>query len=96
MSDLLPPGLKAYKRTAEFDRDTLPAGLRRSHSTKAGVWALIHVTEGRLRYRVLEPFSETELTVGETGVIRPEQPHEVEPLGAVRMYVEFYARDPKD
>jgi tellurite resistance-related uncharacterized protein len=95
-SSLLPPGLTAYRRTSEFDHDTLPAGLRRSHRTKAGVWALIHVTEGRLRYRVLDPFSEAELTAGEAGLIRPEQPHEVEPLGAVRMYVEFYAQDPKD
>lgn len=92
MSNTLPPDLKAYKRTPEFDQDTLPAGLRRAHRTKPGVWALIHVIEGRLRYRVLEPLSETELTPGTPGVIQPDQPHEVEPLGVMRMYVEFYSQ----
>ncbi len=91
MSDGLPLGLKAYKRTPVFDQDTLPAGLRRAHRTRAGVWALIHVIEGRLRYRVLEPFQEMDLAPGKPGVVRPNQPHEVEPLGSVRMYVEFHA-----
>jgi tellurite resistance-related uncharacterized protein len=91
MSDALPDGLRAYKRTAEFDQDTLPAALRREHRTKPGVWAVIHVIEGRLRYRVLEPFAEMELTPGRPGIVRPDQPHAVEPLGPVRMYVEFHA-----
>jgi tellurite resistance-related uncharacterized protein len=91
MADGLPTGVKAYKRTAVFDQDNLPAGLRREHRTKAGVWALIHVVEGRLRYRILDPLSETELAAGKPGVVCPEQPHEVEPLGPVRMFVEFYA-----
>ncbi|MDQ8732308.1 DUF1971 domain-containing protein [Bradyrhizobium sp. LHD-71] len=86
----LPSGLKAYKRTPVFDQDTLPAGLRRAHRTKPGVWALIHVIEGRLLYRVAEPPCEIELTPGKPGIVRPDQPHEVEPLGAMRMYVEFY------
>lgn len=91
MTCVLPKGLKAYKRTSVFDQDTLPAGLRRSHRTKPGVWALIHVIEGRLRYRVLEPLSEFELAPGKPGVVQPEQPHEVEPIGAMKMYVEFYS-----
>ncbi|MBM3621194.1 MAG: DUF1971 domain-containing protein [Alphaproteobacteria bacterium] len=91
MSDGLPDGLEAYKRTPVFDQDTLPAGLRRAHRTRPGVWALIHVIEGRLRFRILEPFEETELAPGKPGVVRPGQPHEVEPLGPVRMYVEFHA-----
>lgn len=94
MSDGLPAGLKAYKRTPIFDQDTLPAGLRREHRTKPGVWALIHVIEGRLRYRILEPFSEVQLVPGRPGVVHPAQLHEVEPVGAVRMYVEFHAADP--
>lgn len=94
MSGDLPAGLTAYKRTPVFDQDTLPAGLRRAHRTKPGVWGLIHVIEGRLRYRVLEPFSETELTPGKPGVVQPDQPHEVEPLGSMRMYVEFHAIAP--
>ena len=35
----LPAGLDHYKSTPVFDQDTVPAGLRRAHSTAAGVWA---------------------------------------------------------
>lgn len=91
MNERLPPGLKPYRRTPVFDQDTLPAALRRAHRTKPGVWALIHVIEGSLRYRILEPASETVLTPQRPGVIQPDQPHEVEPLGAMKMYVEFHA-----
>lgn len=89
----LPPGLTAYKRTPVFDQDSLPAGLRREHRTKAGVWALIHIVEGSVRYRILDPLSETILTPEHPGIVQPEQPHEVEALGAMRMFVEFYAAD---
>lgn len=89
---LLPPGLEAYSRSPEFDAATLPAALRRGHSTKAGVWALIHVLEGRLIYRIYEPPSESMLQPGRPGVIQPQQLHEVEPVETpLRMYVEFYA-----
>ncbi|HYP79655.1 MAG TPA: DUF1971 domain-containing protein [Steroidobacteraceae bacterium] len=87
----LPEGLTAYKRTPTFDQETLPAGLRRQHSTKAGVWALIHVVEGSLRYRILDPPSEQILTAAAPGIVRPGQLHEVEPLGPVSMFVEFYS-----
>ena len=53
-----------YKCTPIFDETTLPAGLRREHRTKAGVWGAIRVLEGRLRYQVLEPNSEVILEPG--------------------------------
>lgn len=86
----LPAGVRAYKRTVVFDETTVPAALRQRHSTKAEVWALIHVVEGRLRYRILEPPSERILDPGRPGVVRPRQLHHVEPLGPVRFFVEFY------
>ena len=89
----LPPGLQAYRRTPIFDQDTLPVALRRQHQTKPGVWALIHVLEGRLRYRTYEPSSETILTPELRGVVHPQQFHDVEPLGPMRMFVEFHATD---
>jgi tellurite resistance-related uncharacterized protein len=92
----LPIGLTAYKRTSEFDEQTVPAGLLRSHRTKAGVWGRICVLEGRLRYRILEPTREVLLLVpGSDGVVEPGIPHEVEPDGSVRFYVEFL-RAPAD
>jgi tellurite resistance-related uncharacterized protein len=88
----LPPIVAPYRRTPEFTQDTVPAGLLRGHSTKAGVWGLIHVLEGRLRYRILgDAPEETVLEAGTTGVVVPQQLHEVEPLGAVRFYVEFHS-----
>lgn len=89
--DKLPDGLVAYRRTPEFNQDTVPAGLRKAHSTKAGTWALIHVVEGALLYRILDPARETVLVPGNPGLVRPEQLHEVEPKGPVRFYVEFHA-----
>ena len=64
--------------------------------TKAGVWALIVVLEGRLRFRRLEPFVETLLDPAAPGVVAPEEPHEVEPLGEVRFFIEFYAAPKPD
>ncbi len=91
MSDDLPEGLAPYKRTPVFDQTSLPAGLRRAHRTKPGVWAIIHILEGRLRYRTLDPAGEQVLSPDLPGIVRPEQPHEVEPLGPVRFFVEFHA-----
>ena len=72
----------------------VPAGLRREHRTKAGAWGVIRVLEGRLRYHVLEPNSEVILEPGHPGLLLPDQPHRVEPLGPMRMQVEFYNRLP--
>jgi tellurite resistance-related uncharacterized protein len=91
MQSTLPDDLTAYKRTPVFDQDSLPAGLRREHRTKEGVWALIRVLEGRLLYRILTPFQERVLTPEISGVVEPQQAHEVQPLGPVRFFVEFYA-----
>ncbi|HEV8678142.1 MAG TPA: DUF1971 domain-containing protein [Stellaceae bacterium] len=88
----LPAGLAAYRRTAVFDQDTIPAGLRHGHRTRAGVWGLITVIEGRLRFRQLDPVAEALLVPGQPGIVAPEQPHEVEPDGPVRFFVEFYHR----
>lgn len=87
---VLPPGLVAYSRSPEFDQDTLPNALQRNHSTKTGTWALIHVVEGKLLYRTHGPASETVLEPGQPGVVRPEQVHDVHPIGPVRIFVEFF------
>lgn len=83
-----------YKCTPVFDENTLPAGLRKEHRTKPGVWGIIRVIEGRLRYRVLDPVSEKILDPQHPGLVLPDQPHFVEALGPMRMQVEFYDRQP--
>jgi len=83
-----------YRSTPIFDQDSLPQALRNRHSTKDGVWGVIRVVEGRLRYTCLEPFSETLLDPGRPMVIHPRQPHFVTPVGAMTMQVDFYNQPP--
>ena len=89
----LPEGLEVYSRTGTFTEETVPAGLRKDHTTRAGTWGLIRVEEGVLRYRVTDPRrvpSERELTPEtEPGVVEPTILHQVEPIGPVRFQVEF-------
>jgi tellurite resistance-related uncharacterized protein len=86
--------LRPYKSTPVFEQTTLPAELRREHRTKAGVWGIIRMLAGRVRYHVLDPVSETILDPDHPGLILPDQPHFVEPLGPIQMLVEFYDRMP--
>ena len=89
----LPGGLISYKRTPEFSEGNVPAGLIRAHSTKDGVWGLIHVLEGKLLYRVLDERREAAELLLEPGsppgIVEPTILHEVEPVGPVRFQVEF-------
>ncbi len=91
----LPDHVQPYRRTPTFDQDTVPAGLLRSHTTKAGVWARICVLEGKLRYRILtDPVHEHLLDPEHHGVVEPQVPHEIEPQGDVSFYVEFLKPGP--
>ena len=86
----LPEGFVPYKRTSVFTEETLPDALRKDHSTKTGVWGKIVVEEGKLRYRVASLNADTELSAHKAGIVLPEVLHNVEPLGTVRFFVEFY------
>jgi tellurite methyltransferase len=92
----LPDGLQEYKRTPEFSEDSIPAGLLKDHTTKVGVWGLIHVLEGVLFYTVQHPAVRTySLRAGDTAVVVPVMKHHVRAQGTVRFYVAFHARPPK-
>jgi hemoglobin len=84
-----------YRTTPVFDQDSLPDALRRAHNTKAGVWGVIRVLEGRLLYHVVDPPSTELLSPNRPGLVRPGQVHRVETLGKVRMLVEFYDAEPR-
>lgn len=90
----LPASAEAYRKTPVFTEDSIPAGLTRDHSTKAGVWGLIHVTSGALRLSFADGAPAERLVPGRPGVIAPQQPHAVAADGPVRFFVEFY-RIPK-
>ena len=83
-----------YRSTPVFDEHTLPAVLRSRHNTKAGVWGVIQMLEGRLKLTYLDPPSEIVVEQGGSGLLRPQQDHFVEPLGPIRMRVDFYDAPP--
>lgn len=89
-----PAGLVEYKRTAEFNRETVPVGLTRTHTLKAGTWGELVVLEGHVVY-VLEAQDDgtgaprVVLRAGVPGVIAPEAPHHIEPAAGSRFFVRF-------
>ena len=89
----MPP--EPYKSTPEFDEDSLPQAIRNAHSTKAGVWGLLVVSEGAVRLLFHDPAREVAVTPGQPGVIAPEAVHHVETDGPMRMHVEFYREEPQ-
>ena len=89
------PMAMPYKCTPVFNEHTLPAGLRKEHRTKPGVWGVIRVLEGRVRYQVLDPESVLILDADHPGLVAPDVAHAVQPLCPMRMYVEFYKHAPE-
>jgi tellurite resistance-related uncharacterized protein len=89
----LPPGAERYKVMGPFSESTIPAGLLRTHSLKAGVWGRIVLTEGRLRY-VIERSPEVAFVLepGVFGIVLPEEPHHVEPMGPAQVEIEFWRK----
>lgn len=86
----LPDGLVTYKRTPEFNQDTVPAGLLKSHQTKAGTWGNIIISSGKLVYRILEPeLEEIELSPEQTGCVEPTVLHELVISEPVSFHVQF-------
>lgn len=83
-----------YRSTPVFDENTLPAALRSRHSTRADVWGMVRVLEGRVRLTYLEPASEMLLDPATAGPLLPGQPHFVEPIGAMKLRVDFYSEPP--
>lgn len=83
-----------YRSTPIFDAQTLPGALRREHRTKLGVWGVVRVLEGKLRLVYVEPPGDVVVEPGRPGLLLPDQPHFVEPIGDMRMQVDFYDQPP--
>ncbi|MEL0022032.1 MAG: DUF1971 domain-containing protein [Rickettsiales bacterium] len=86
----LPPGLTFRRKTPVFTEASVPDALTKDHTTKAGVWGVIHVKRGRLRYCVPSEGSAVEIAAGGAAIVAPEVPHRVTPLGEVAFYVAFW------
>lgn len=81
-----------YKVTPVFDEFSLPAGLRREHRTKPGVWGIIRVLAGQVR--LVTKTEVSVLTTERPGLVGPEEPHWVEPIGPIKVQVEFFDNEP--
>lgn len=88
----LPLGLIRYTTTPQFTRQTVPASLLSAHKLKEGVWGLLRVTSGRIRYCLDRSPSISEVVAtGKAAVIEPEVLHHVELLDCdSSFFVEFY------
>ena len=89
----LPNDYISYKQTIVFNEGSIPRGLLNAHQTKPGTWGKIIVLEGELKYRILEPkIEEHTLDANYSGIVEPGVLHEVESIGRVRFYVDFYRK----
>ncbi len=86
----LPDGLE-YVRTAEFDQDSVPAGLLRAHRVATNTWGHLVVTQGALAFTFEDdPAPPRRLESGDTQPIPPDRMHHVILLGDVSFGIEFY------
>ena len=83
-----------YRITPVFDQDSLPDALREAHVIGEGELGVIQVLEGELRFVTVDSMCEQILRRCRPGMVAPRQLHFVEPLGKVRMQVEFYDTPP--
>jgi tellurite resistance-related uncharacterized protein len=92
----MPEEHEAYQRTKSFNEKTVPEALTANHTTKVGVWGLIHVEAGDLEYSIEDARLPSDcqrverLKRGDRGVVIAEVEHHVRPIGEVVFYVEFW------
>ena len=89
----IPDNFTAYKQTPIFNQQTIPDGLKANHSTKTGIWGIIRVFQGKLIYRIAEPFNSEEIIqTNQTGIVIPEVSHSVTPFANTQFLVEFWQK----
>lgn len=91
----LPNDVIAYKRTPDFDRNTVPPGFLKDHSTKKGTWGVLTVELGEIHYIITEPGYEGEyiLAPERPGIIAPQHTHYIRPIDDVLFYVTFHRKE---
>lgn len=86
----LPGNMKETNRTADFDNNSVPAGILGRHTTAEGVWGKITVTEGSLTYRILEPkLEEHTLDPDHIGIVAPQMAHQLVIDGPIKFHIQF-------
>ena len=88
----LPANARAYRRLGSFDADSIPAGLWRRHQLKPGVWGVLSVDAGSIRFCWDDKQGGTRiLSAGEALLIPPVVPHHLEREGPVAISLAFHA-----
>jgi len=91
----LPSRIVLTRVTPEWDEESMPEALRRSHRVRSGSWGRLLVRSGRIRFTAAtSPPVETVVESGASQAIPPGVDHDVQPLGPVRFAVEFFAVRP--
>ena len=86
----LPDTVHAYTRTTTFSSAKIPPGLLRDHETKVGVWGVINLVSGSLKYHVPSRNESHLLRPGHPGIVEPTVAHCVESIGDASFFIEFY------
>jgi tellurite resistance-related uncharacterized protein len=86
----LPTGLAPYSRSPVFTEKTVPDAFLKDHSTKPGVWGVIHVLSGQLKFTVPSKEADTMIYAGDKATVEPTVSHKVLPVGAVSFQIEFW------
>jgi tellurite methyltransferase len=90
----LPGDLGVMRTAGPFDAETLPPGLRGTHTVAAGRWGLLRIVRGGAGIDIdLDPPMRLRLDAGMTQHIPPEVPHLVSLDPDAVIEIDFLARD---
>ena len=86
----LPADLHVVRTTPTWDDRTMPDALRRAHRIAGGIWGVLRVTSGSLRF-VADTDPRTDVAVGPASpqAIPPDVEHHVEPTPGTRFAIEL-------
>ncbi|ATU05309.1 hypothetical protein BKN14_02530 [Candidatus Gracilibacteria bacterium HOT-871] len=96
----IPENFYRYKQMPIWTEETIPEMVLTMHNTKVGVWGKASILEGALKYTAFkDPRGEVEyelvINAGEFGTSSPQKWHKVEPIGKLKMILEFFEEKPK-
>ncbi|MFV0524823.1 MAG: DUF1971 domain-containing protein [Acidimicrobiales bacterium] len=86
----LPVGVAWVRTTAVFTAATVPAGLRRAHRVADGVWGVLRVRRGPVRFVIEADGSARDLSASQFAIIEPGVAHHVEPGPDAEFVIDFY------
>lgn len=91
-----PQGLSMYRRSLEFNENSIPEYLKEDYSVSSGTWGRVIVLRGRLIYEVMDPLNTSfDIVIPKFGVIVPDIKCRIIPSGKVWFCIEYYSDNGK-